>query len=259
MSEPVAFVDLLAMHAEVADEVDAGFAEVLATRAFVGGPPVAQFEEEFAAFSGRAACVGLGERHGRDRVRPAGHRDRCRRRGHRPGEHLRGDRGGGLRAGRDPVLADVDPRTLLVDLAAVDAAVGPRTAAVLPVHLYGQMAPMEDIQKIAARHGLVVVEDAAQAQGATRHGSGIGAGSAIAATSFYPGKNLGAYGDGGGVVTDDLALARAVRLLGSHGSEKKYEHESLGFNSRLDTLQAVVLRAKLAPSGGLERASTRRR
>ena len=129
--------------------------------------------------------------------------------------------------------------------AAMEAAVGPRTAALLPVHLYGQLAPMDEVQKIAARNGLAVIEDAAQAQGATRHGAGIGSGSTAAATSFYPGKNLGAFGDAGAVVTDDESFARRVRLLGNHGSEQKYVHESLGFNSRLDTLQAVVLSAKL--------------
>jgi dTDP-4-amino-4,6-dideoxygalactose transaminase len=256
MSEPIAFVDLLAMHAEIADEVDRGFAEVLATGAFVGGRPVELFEEEFAAFSGRAACVGLGN--GTDAIEFA-----LRAVGVGAGDEVIVPANTFVasveavaRAGATPVLVDVDPGTLLVDVAAVEAAVGPRTAAILPVHLYGQMALMDDIQKVAARHSLAVVEDAAQAQGATRHGAGIGAGSAIAATSFYPGKNLGAYGDGGGVVTDDRALARAVRLLGSHGSERKYEHESLGFNSRLDTLQAVVLRAKLRR---LEEWNSRRR
>ncbi|HEX8496753.1 MAG TPA: DegT/DnrJ/EryC1/StrS family aminotransferase, partial [Actinomycetales bacterium] len=112
-------------------------------------------------------------------------------------------------------------------------------------HLYGQMADVGAVQALAARHGLAVVEDAAQAQGATRDGHGIGHGSAAAATSFYPGKNLGAYGDAGAVVTDDAGVADAVRLLGNHGSRHKYVHESIGFNSRLDTLQAVVLRAKL--------------
>jgi dTDP-4-amino-4,6-dideoxygalactose transaminase len=116
---------------------------------------------------------------------------------------------------------------------------------VLPVHLFGQMAPMARIREVADRHGLVVVEDAAQAQGATHRGVPIGGWGTAAGTSFYPGKNLGAYGDAGGVVTDDPGVARQVRLLANHGSEVKYQHPVLGFNSRLDTLQAVVLRAKL--------------
>jgi dTDP-4-amino-4,6-dideoxygalactose transaminase len=113
------------------------------------------------------------------------------------------------------------------------------------VHLFGQMAPMARIREVAERHGLVVVEDAAQSQGATHHGVPMGGWGVAAGTSFYPGKNLGAYGDAGAVTTDDDGVARRVRLLANHGSEVKYQHPVLGFNSRLDTLQAVVLRAKL--------------
>jgi dTDP-4-amino-4,6-dideoxygalactose transaminase len=123
--------------------------------------------------------------------------------------------------------------------------VAPRCRAVLPVHLFGQMAPMARIRGVADRHGLTIVEDAAQAQGATHQGVAVGGWGTAAGTSFYPGKNLGAFGDAGGVTTDDPEVARRVRLLANHGSEVKYQHPVLGFNSRLDTLQAVVLRAKL--------------
>src|SRR5439155_147954 len=127
----------------------------------------------------------------------------------------------------------------------VEARLGPRTRALLPVHLYGQMAPLEQLQAIARRAGLVLVEDAAQAQGATRHGIGAGALGLAAGTSFYPGKNLGAYGDAGAVLTRSDEIATQVRALRNYGSEVKYHHPVLGFNSRLDTMQAVVLSAKL--------------
>jgi dTDP-4-amino-4,6-dideoxygalactose transaminase len=116
----------------------------------------------------------------------------------------------------------------------------------VPVHLYGQCAPLEQLPAVVAERGIAVVEDAAQAQGARRFGRSAGTLGAIAGTSFYPGKNLGAYGDAGAVLTDDAGLARSSRLMGAHGSEVKYQHTAFGFNSRLDTLQAVVLRAKLA-------------
>ncbi|HKN96107.1 MAG TPA: DegT/DnrJ/EryC1/StrS family aminotransferase, partial [Pseudonocardiaceae bacterium] len=147
------------------------------------------------------------------------------------------------RAGATPVLVDCERDTGLIDPDAVAAAVGPRTRAVLPVHLYGQAAAVERIRSVVG--GAVIVEDAAQSQGALRHGVPAGSLGDIAATSFYPGKNLGAYGDAGAVMTDDDDLAESVRLLRDHGSPRRYEHVVLGFNSRLDTLQAVVLSAKL--------------
>jgi dTDP-4-amino-4,6-dideoxygalactose transaminase len=242
---PVSFLDLAAMHAEVADEVADGFARVLDTCAFVGGPDVAEFEREFAAASGRAHCVGLAN--GTDAIELA-----LRAMGIGPGDEVVIPANTFIataeaiaRAGAQPVLAEIDEKTMLVDTAAMEAAITPRTAALVPVHLYGQLAPMEEIQAVARRHGLGVLEDAAQAQLATRHGQGIGTGSVAAATSFYPGKNLGAYGDAGAAVPDDDAVAEQIRLVANHGSPSKYVHTTLGFNSRLDTLQAVVLRAKL--------------
>jgi dTDP-4-amino-4,6-dideoxygalactose transaminase len=154
------------------------------------------------------------------------------------------------------VLVDCEPTYHLIDVDAAAAAVGARTAAVLPVHLYGQLAPMERLMDLAERAGLLLVEDAAQAQGARRGLGAAGAFGIAAGTSFYPGKNLGAYGDAGAVLTGDAAIARKVRRLGNHGSDTKYEHPELGFNSRLDALQAVVLRAKLAR---LEAWNARRR
>jgi dTDP-4-amino-4,6-dideoxygalactose transaminase len=145
------------------------------------------------------------------------------------------------------VLVDVDKDCLLLDPEALAGVLSPATRAVVPVHLFGQTAPVEQVLEVlAGRAEVVVVEDAAQSQGALRHGRPAGSFGTVAATSFYPGKNLGAYGDAGGVMTDDDDIARRVRLLGNHGSAAKYVHEQLGFNSRMDTLQAVVLHAKLA-------------
>ncbi|MCW2912017.1 MAG: erythromycin biosynthesis sensory transduction protein EryC1 [Actinomycetia bacterium] len=235
----VPFVDLAAAHAEVDEEIREGFDRVLATTAFVQGPDVADFEREYAAFAGAAHCVGVGN--GTDAIELA-----LRALGIGPDAEVVLPANtfvatveAVLRAGARPVLVDVDPDHLLIDPARAASAVRPSTGAIVPVHLYGQLAPMAPLLEL----GPPVIEDAAQSQGAIQHG--IGFFGALAATSFYPGKNLGAYGDAGAVVTGSVELARAVRLLSNHGSETKYHHETLGFNSRLDTLQAVVLRAKL--------------
>ncbi|GII89081.1 glutamine--scyllo-inositol aminotransferase [Sphaerisporangium siamense] len=238
----IPFVDLRAAHAEVADEVQQGFDRVLQDTAFVQGPDVAAFEQEYAEFSGVPHCVGVGN--GTDAI------ELClRAAGLEPGSGavlpantFVATAEAVVRAGLRPVLADCDDDHLLIDPAAAEAAIGPDTAAVLPVHLYGQQAPMAAVHDLAARHGLTVVEDAAQSQGSLQEGRPpVG----LASTSFYPGKNLGAYGEAGAVLTSSPELATAVRLLTNHGSRHKYQHETLGFNSRLDTLQAVVLRAKL--------------
>ncbi|SFN98790.1 dTDP-4-amino-4,6-dideoxygalactose transaminase [Geodermatophilus obscurus] len=241
---PVPLVDLGIQRDRVAGEVAEGFARVLATTAFVQGPDVGAFEEEFAAATGRAHCVGVGN--GTDALEFA-----LRACGLGPGDAVAVPANTFLasaeaivRAGARPVPVDVDDEHLLLDPAALDA-VAEGLRGVLPVHLFGQMAPMAAIRDVAERHGLVVVEDAAQSQGATHRGVPMGGWGTAAGTSFYPGKNLGAYGDAGAVTTDDAGVARAVRLLANHGSEVKYEHPVLGFNSRMDTLQAVVLRAKL--------------
>ena len=143
------------------------------------------------------------------------------------------------------MFVDCDPDSFLIDTKAAEAAITSRTKAILPVHLYGQIAPVEELLPVAAEHGIRVIEDAAQSQGARRNGAISGSIGDIAGTSFYPGKNLGAYGDAGAVTTADSELNTAIRLLRDHGSPTKYVHTTLGFNSRLDTLQAVVLHAKL--------------
>lgn len=150
-----------------------------------------------------------------------------------------------VRAGATVRFVDIDPRTHLIEPKLLSDAVGPRTAAIVPVHLYGQIAPMEAIVDVAGSHGLAVVEDGAQSHGARRHDHAMGHWGNSCATSFYPGKNLGAYGDAGAVVTRHADVATRLRALRNYGAEVKYEHPVCGFNSRLDTLQAVVLSAKL--------------
>lgn len=241
----IPLVDLQAQHAEVAEEVEAGFKRIIAETAFIGGAEVAAFEREYAAFSGVAHCVGVAN--GTDAIELA-----LRAVGVGPGDEVVlpantfiATAEAVVRVGARVVLVDIDPATYLINVDAALGAVTPATRAIIPVHLYGQLAPVERLRSALAGTGVAIVEDAAQCQGATRFGQAAGAGG-IAATSFYPGKNLGAYGDAGAVVSDDEALATTVRTLGSHGGLRKYVHDLIGVNSRLDGLQAVVLRAKLA-------------
>jgi dTDP-4-amino-4,6-dideoxygalactose transaminase len=241
----ISLTDLAAQQAEVDAEVRAGLEEVFASTAFVGGPQVTAFEEEYAAFLGVRHCIGVAN--GTDALELA-----LRAVGVVPGDEVIvpvntfiATAEAVSRIGAMPVFVDVDDEYLLVDPAEVEKAITPLTRAIVPVHLFGQAAPMEALQQIADAYDLPLVEDAAQAQGARRHGRACGALGRIAATSFYPGKNLGAAGDAGAVMTDDADLAEKVRLLAAHGSRRKYSHEVVGVNSRLDTVQAVVLRAKL--------------
>jgi dTDP-4-amino-4,6-dideoxygalactose transaminase len=243
--KPVPLVDLGWQRDQVAAEVAAGLDRVLASTAFVGGPDVTAFEQEFAAYTGRRHCIGMAN--GTDALELA-----LRAAGIEPWDRVAlpantfvATAEAVVRAGASPVLVDVDETHLLMDPDAL-AAVAPDCRAVLPVHLFGQLAPLREIAAVAQAHELVVIEDAAQCQGATQHGAGMGTVGVAAGTSFYPGKNLGAYGDAGAVVTDDDELADRLRLLGNHGSSRKYEHPAFGVNSRMDTVQAVVLRAKLA-------------
>ncbi|MPZ93378.1 MAG: aminotransferase class V-fold PLP-dependent enzyme [Propionibacteriales bacterium] len=238
-------VDLAAQHDEVATEVRDGWAGVCAHSGFVGGSEVGEFEREYAAYSGVRHCVGVGN--GTDALELALRAVAVRGSDEvvLPANTFVATAEAVLRAGATPVLADVDDRHLLIDPEQVAARISRRTRVVLPVHLYGQAAPVERLHPLAEAAGALVVEDAAQSQGARRHGHPAGGLGAVAATSFYPGKNLGAYGDAGAVLTDDEETARRVRALGNHGSSVQYQHLELGFNSRLDTVQAVVLRAKL--------------
>lgn len=241
----VPFLDLQSQQAEVVDEVLPVWQRLLATAGFIGGPEVAAFEREYAEYIGVEHVVGVSN--GTDALELA-----FRAVGVEAGDEVIMPANTFIataeavsRIGAVPVFVDVDADHLLIDPDAVDAAVTSRTRAIAPVHLYGQTAPVERILPIAEKHGLVVVEDAAQSQGASSSAGRAGALGRVAATSFYPGKNLGAAGDAGAVMTDDPEIAAVIRNLAAHGSSVKYIHDRIGMNARLDAVQATVLRAKL--------------
>jgi dTDP-4-amino-4,6-dideoxygalactose transaminase len=241
----IPLVDLGAQQEEIADEVEIGIKEVFAQTSFIGGPAVTEFEQAYALFLGARHCVGVAN--GTDALELA-----LRACGVGPGGEVILPANTFIataeavsRIGAVPVPVDVDPDYLLIDPERVRQAITARTQAIIPVHLYGQTAFVELLEPIAAACGAVIIEDAAQSQGASRHGRFAGTLGAAAGTSFYPGKNLGAAGDAGAVLTDDGGVAARVRLLGAHGSEQKYRHDAIGMNSRLDTVQAVVLNSKL--------------
>jgi dTDP-4-amino-4,6-dideoxygalactose transaminase len=227
---------------------------VIASGWFVLGPEVEAFEREFAEVSGARFAVGVGT--GTDALALT-----LRALEIGPGDEVITSPLSAafsalaiLMAGATPVFADIDPDRLTLDPAAVDAAVTTRTAAIMPVHLYGQAADMTAIEAIAKRHDLVVVEDACQAHLATCAGRSVGTWGAAGAFSFYPTKNLGALGDGGAVVTNDPMIADRLRRLRNGGQSHRYEHVEFGVNSRLDEIQAAVLRARLPRLAGWTRA-----
>jgi len=242
-------VDLDRQHRDVEDEIGVGIEAVVRRGAFILGEEVAAFEREFASFSGVRHCVGVAS--GTDALELA-----LRAAGIGPDDEVLVPANtfvatalGVVRAGGRPVFVDCDCETYLIGVAEAETRIGRRTRALLPVHLFGQMAPMEELRTLAEKSGLLLLEDAAQAHGASRYGVPAGKVGLAAAVSFYPGKNLGAWGDAGAVLTehDDVARRlRALRQYGSQGGEERYLHKELGTNSRLDTLQAVVLQAKLA-------------
>jgi dTDP-4-amino-4,6-dideoxygalactose transaminase len=241
----IPLVDLQAQLGQIQTELQAGFARVLAHTGFILGREVGEFEEAFARFSGVRHCVGVGS--GTDalemilRAIGVGPEDEVLV----PANSFIASALAVVRAGARPVLVDCDPEYLLIDPRDLERKISEHTRAIMPVDLYGQVAPMEQIEKIAEEAGAVIVEDAAQAHGAKRNGRGAGDFGAAAAFSFYPGKNLGALGDAGAVLTNDEDLAGKMRQLRNYGSEVKYHHPRTGFNSRLDTLQAMVLLIKL--------------
>ncbi|QDP94600.1 DegT/DnrJ/EryC1/StrS family aminotransferase [Microlunatus elymi] len=242
----IPMVDLGAQQAEIDADVQVGLKQLFADTAFIGGPAVAEFEAGYADLIGVRHCVGVGN--GTDALELA-----MRAAGVGPGDEVImpantfiATAEAAARIGALPVPVDVDHDHLLIDPQQVAAAVTERTKAIVPVHLFGQTAFVEQLEPIARDCGAVIIEDAAQSQGARRHGRAAGSLGRIAATSFYPGKNLGAAGDAGAVLTDDDDLAAMVRLISAHGSARKYHHEVVGINSRLDSIQAVVLNAKLS-------------
>jgi dTDP-3-amino-3,4,6-trideoxy-alpha-D-glucose transaminase len=241
----IPFLDLHTPYRELSDELDAAYRRVMESGWYILGAEVEAFESEFAAYCGARHCVSVGN--GLDALALT-----LRGLGVGPGDEVIVPAHTFIAtwlavsaAGALPVAADVDERTGNLDPAAARAAVTPRTAALMPVHLYGQPADMDAVSAVARRHGLKVVEDAAQAHGARYGGRRAGALGDAAGFSFYPVKNLGALGDGGAVTTDDGELAARVRLLRNYGSRVKYQHEQRGGNSRLDELQAALLRVKL--------------
>jgi dTDP-4-amino-4,6-dideoxygalactose transaminase len=241
----IPFVDLKAQYRSIQTEIDAAIEQVISDTAFVGGKYLAEFETAFAAFCTVKHCIGVGN--GTDAIHIA----------------LRAlDVGEGdevitaansfvatseaiTMAGARVVFADVDGTAHTIDPESVEAKITPRTRAIIPVHLYGRPVDMDPLLELARAHGLWVIEDAAQAHGATYKGQTAGSMGHVGCFSFYPGKNLGAYGDGGAVVTNNDSLAKRVRMFANHGRIDKYDHEIEGVNSRLDGLQAAILNVKL--------------
>jgi dTDP-4-amino-4,6-dideoxygalactose transaminase len=240
----VPFLDMRPMHEPLRDAILAGVADVIDANAYVNGPQIAAFEAAYASYCDAAHCVAVAS--GLDALRlalvaarlPSGAEVIV------PANTFVATAEAVTQAGLRPVLADVREDDLGLDPEAVAAAIGPRTAAIVPVHLYGQLCDMRSLTALAARHGLAIVADSAQAHGASRDGFHAGSGLA-AAFSFYPGKNLGAMGDAGALVTDDAPLADRARALREHGQRRKYVHEWEGYTARMDTIQAVVLSHKL--------------
>ena len=241
----IPLVDLAAQYRTIKPEIDTAIQRVLDHTGFILGEEVRSFEQAFASYVGAEAAVGVASGtaalHLALQACGVGPGDEVITTAHtfiataEPISNL----------GATPVFADIDPETFNLDPGQVEAAITPRTKAILPVHLYGRPAPMDDLLEIARRHGLRVIEDAAQAHGARYRGRPIGSIADLACFSFYPGKNLGAYGDGGAVSGNDAELIARVRKLRDHGRSTKYEHDEIGYGERLDALQAAILGAKL--------------
>lgn len=239
------FLDLALSHRGLRDAIAADVAELIDSNAFVNGPAVGELERAFAAYSGTADCVGMAS--GLDALR-LGLLACGISRGDEvivPANTFIATVEAVVQAGGVPVLVDAGEEDYNIDPDAVEGAFTRRTRFVLPVHLYGQLADMRALTELASRNDLVLVEDACQAHGAVRDGLRAGAVGAFGAFSFYPGKNLGAMGDAGALTTSSAAVAERSRALREHGQRRKYHHDELGYTSRLDTLQALVLLRKL--------------
>lgn len=241
----IPFVDLQTQYRAIKHEVDLAIQRVLDASSYILGPEVERFERDFAEYIGARHCVGVNS--GTAAIQLAvtacgiGAGDEVIV----PANSFFATAEGVSTSGAVPVFVDADAVSYTIDVTKIEAAITKRTRAIMPVHLYGQAADLDPILDIAARHNLVVIEDAAQAHGSRYKSRRIGALGAAGAFSFYPGKNLGAYGEGGAVVTNDKEVARRVRLLRDHGSEQKYRHDVIGYNFRLEGLQGAVLGVKL--------------
>lgn len=241
----VPFVDLKAQHRPILDEITAAVGQVLTNTDFVLGKAVNQFEEEFAAFCGVPYAVGVDSGLSALQLLLMAYEIGPGDEVIVPANSFVASAAAVTFAGALPVLVDVDPVTYTIDPAKAEAAISPRTKAIIPVHLYGMPADMDAILALAKRHNLVVIEDAAQAHGARYKGTRIGALGHGAAFSFYPAKNLGACGEAGIAVTHDLNVANRLRALRNCGQVEKYHHVYAPYNHRIDTIQAAILRVKL--------------
>ena len=241
----VPFVDLKLLHSDIEEELREVFARVLANSSFVLGPEVLKFEQEFAEYCGTAHSIAVNtgtaalhlvlaalEVEPGDEVITVPHTFIA------TAEAI-------TACGATPVFVDIDPISFCMDPSLIEAAITPKTRAIIPVHIYGQMADMDAILEVANRHGIPVVEDACQAHGAEYQGRKAGSLGVAGCFSFYPGKNLGACGEGGAVTTDDAELAQKIRMWRDHGSRKKYEHQFAGHNMRMEGIQGGILSVKL--------------
>ena len=241
----IPMVDLKTQYALLKDEIDAGLLAALENTAFVMGPNVQAFEKEAAGYLGVKHAIAVAN--GTEALHMAliaagiGDDDEVITSAFTfiaTAEAIRYVRA-------KPVFVDIDPRTFNITPESIEAAITPRTKAIMPVHLFGQPCDMAGIRAVADRHGLKIIEDCAQSFGASIDGKQTGSMGLVGGTSFFPSKNLGAYGDGGMLMTNSDDIARQVKVLRNHGSEVRYYHDVIGFNSRLDELQAVILRVKL--------------
>jgi dTDP-4-amino-4,6-dideoxygalactose transaminase len=241
----IPLVDLTSAYNELRSDIDAAVSGVMASGWYVGGPELQAFEQDYATYCHAAHCVGVAS--GLDALHLA-----LRALGVQPGDEVIVSSNSFIATllavsmvGAKPVMVEPDPQTHNMDPTAIEAAITPRTRVVLPTHLYGQPADLDPILEIVRRHGLKLIEDAAQAHGASYKGQRIGGHGDAVTWSFYPTKNLGAMGDGGAVTTNDPAVAERIRMLGNYGSTVRYVNETRGTNSRLDPIQAAILRVKL--------------
>ena len=242
----IPFVDLAAQYHSIRDEIDAAMADVIKSSAFIKGPQLAHFETAFAALHGGTGTA-IGVNSGTDALHLA-----VRACNLAPGDEVISVPNTWISTlfaasyvGAAPVLVDIDPDTYQMDPAALAAAITPRTKAVIPVHMFGHPAPMDAIKEVIGDRDIRIIEDVAQAPLAETGGRTVGTIGDIGCYSFYPSKNLGCYGDGGAVLVNNPALLEPIRMLADYGQAVKFEHTMVGYNSRLDTLQAAVLQAKL--------------